>query len=76
MGSMIHKDGGIEDDVTHRIKTCWLIWRATTGFLCDKKVPLKLKGKFYRVTMRPALLYGSECWPIKKDHERKMEVAK
>ena len=75
LGSFIHKDGGVEDDVTYRIKAGWLKWRSATGVLCDKKVPLKLKGKFYRVAIRPAMLYGSECWPIKKDHERKMEVA-
>ncbi|KAE8676679.1 putative beta-D-xylosidase 2-like [Hibiscus syriacus] len=61
LGSMIHKDGGVDDDVTHRIKAGWLKWRAATGVLCDKKVPLKLKGKFYRMAIRPALLYGSEC---------------
>ncbi|KAE8676336.1 General transcription factor IIE subunit 1 isoform 3 [Hibiscus syriacus] len=75
LGSMIHKDGGIDDDVTHRIKAGWLKWRAATGVLCDKKVPLKLKGNFYRMAIRPALLYGSECWAIKKDHVRMMEAA-
>ncbi|KAE8681311.1 Detected protein of unknown function [Hibiscus syriacus] len=75
LGSMIHKDGGVDDDVTHRIKAGWLKWRAATGVLCDKKVPLKLKGKFYRMAIRPALLYGSECWAPKKDHVRRIEAA-
>ncbi|KAE8705185.1 28 kDa ribonucleoprotein [Hibiscus syriacus] len=75
LGSMIHKDGGVDDDVTHRIKAGWLKWRAATGVLCDKKVPLKLKGKFYRMAIRPALLYGSECWATKKDHVRRIEAA-
>ncbi|KAE8705793.1 NAC domain-containing protein 89 [Hibiscus syriacus] len=75
LGSMIHKDGGVDDDVTHRIKAEWLKWRAATGVLCDKKVPLKLKGKFYRMAIRPALLYGSECWAPKKDHVRRIEAA-
>ena len=33
------------------------------GILCNKRVPQKLKGKFYRTTIRPAMLYGAECWP-------------
>jgi hypothetical protein len=43
--------------------------------LCDKKVPLKLKGKFYKVAIRPAILYGSECWPITKAQANIVEVA-
>ncbi|GJV15561.1 retrovirus-related pol polyprotein LINE-1 [Tanacetum coccineum] len=72
---VIHKSGRIEDDVTHRIQVGWLKWRATTGIMCDNKVPLKLKGKFYRVAIRPAMLYGSECWPLTKVQANRMEVA-
>ncbi|WMV41945.1 hypothetical protein MTR67_035330 [Solanum verrucosum] len=50
-------------------------WRLASGVLCDKKVPPKLKGKFYRVVVRPALLYGAECWPVKNSHVQKMHVA-
>ncbi|KAG5616252.1 hypothetical protein H5410_016076 [Solanum commersonii] len=45
------------------------------NLLCDKKIPPKLKGKFYRVVVRPALLYGAECWPVKNSHVQKMHVA-
>ncbi|GJU86974.1 hypothetical protein Tco_1294520 [Tanacetum coccineum] len=33
------------------------------------------KGKFYRVAIRPAMLYGSECWPITKALANRVEVA-
>ena len=33
----------------------------------DKRVPQKLKVKFYRTAIRPAMLYGDECWPTKGD---------
>ncbi|KAL6536433.1 hypothetical protein OROGR_013005 [Orobanche gracilis] len=46
-----------------------------TEVLCDKKIPLKLKGKFYRAAIRPAMLYGSECWAMKKSLESKLEAA-
>jgi hypothetical protein len=38
-------------------------------------MPTRLKGKFYRTTIRPALLYGSECWAVKHCHVQKMSVA-
>jgi hypothetical protein len=38
-------------------------------------VPLKLKGKFYRTAIRPAILYGAECWPTKMWHVQQLSVA-
>ena len=75
LGSIIKKDGGIDSDVNHRIQASWLKWRSATGVLCDRNIPLWLKGKFYRTTIRPALLYGIECWAIKRYHAQKMSVA-
>ena len=36
---------------------------------------IKLKGKFYRTTIRPAMLYGAECWPTKRRHVQQLSVA-
>ncbi|KAG5627424.1 hypothetical protein H5410_012642 [Solanum commersonii] len=46
-----------------------------SGVLCDKKIPPRLKGKFYRVVVRPALLYGAKCWSVKNAYVQKMHVA-
>nr|XP_043611587.1 uncharacterized protein LOC122583227 [Erigeron canadensis] len=43
--------------------------------MCDKRIPLKLKGKFYRVAIRPTMLYGSECWAMTKAQASRVEVA-
>jgi hypothetical protein len=59
MGSMLQMDGDIDEDVSHRIKSGCLKWRQTSGVLCDPRVPLKLKGKFYRIVILPAMLYGA-----------------
>ncbi|XP_070042135.1 uncharacterized protein [Nicotiana tomentosiformis] len=75
LGSIIQGDGEIDEDVTHRIGAGWMKWRLASDILYDKKVPPKLKGKFYRVVVRPTMLYGAECWPVKIAHVQKMKVA-
>ncbi|KAG5606935.1 hypothetical protein H5410_028427 [Solanum commersonii] len=75
LGLRIQGSGDIDEDVTHRIGVAWMKWRLASGVLCDKKIPSRLKGKFYRVVVRPALLYGVECWPVKNAHVQKMHVA-
>jgi hypothetical protein len=45
---MLQKNGDINEDVNHQIKAGWMKWRQASGILCDKRVPQKVKGKFYR----------------------------
>jgi hypothetical protein len=75
LGSMLQKNGDIDEDVSHRIKVGWLKWRQASSDLCDPRVPLKLKGKFYRTVIRPAMLYGVEYWPTKRQHVQQLSIA-
>ncbi|KAF3643257.1 putative pre-mRNA-processing factor 6-like [Capsicum annuum] len=75
LGSMIQGNGEIDENVSNRIGAGWMKWRLASGVLCDMKVPLRLKNKFYRVAVRPAMLYGAECWPVKNSHIQKLKVA-
>ncbi|XP_019259850.1 PREDICTED: uncharacterized protein LOC109237908 [Nicotiana attenuata] len=68
LGSIIQGDGEIEENIAHRIVAGWMIWRLVSRVLCDKKVPTKLKSKFYRAVVRPTTLYGAEFWPVKSSH--------
>lgn len=74
LGSMITNDGKCDKDVQHRIQAGWLKWRSLSGVLCDKKIPIKLKGKVYNTIIKPVLLYGSECWTRLSTHTQKMNV--
>ncbi|KAG2551497.1 hypothetical protein PVAP13_9KG401250 [Panicum virgatum] len=44
LSPMLQKDGDIDEDVRHRILAGWLKWRQTSGVLCDRRVPQKLKS--------------------------------
>ncbi|PUZ51570.1 hypothetical protein GQ55_6G198300 [Panicum hallii var. hallii] len=75
LGSMLQKDGDIDEDVRHRISAGWLKWWQASGVLCDKKVRQRLKGKFYRTAIRSAMIYGAECWLTKRRHVQQLSVA-
>ena len=74
LGSVIQDDGDLDTEVTRKIQAGWAKWRAESGVLCDKWIPMKLKGKFYSTVVRPVMKYGSECWALKKAHEQKLHV--
>ncbi|KAM2784937.1 hypothetical protein PS2_006010 [Malus domestica] len=75
LGSILQKNGELDGDLNHRIQAGWMKWKSASGVLCDRRMPLKLKGKFYRTAIRPAMLYGTECWAVKHQHVHKMGVA-
>ena len=62
-------------EVSSRVGRGWQKWRSLTGVMCDKKMPLKLKGKVYRTVIRPVIMYGSETWAMRKEDEKMMETA-
>ena len=69
LGSEIEAEGGMLGAVKQRVKAAWAKWRAVTGVICDRKIPRKLKCKIYKTVVRPVLLYGGECWAVKKKEE-------
>jgi hypothetical protein len=36
LGSMLQKDGDIDEDVNHQIKAEWIKWFQASGIICDK----------------------------------------
>ena len=65
----------MDREITHRVQSGWNNWRKITGVVCDKRVPVRLKGKIHKSVVRPALMYGLETAPIKKTEEKKLDVA-
>jgi len=65
LGSIIEKKGDIDDNINHHIRG-ELAKIEECLQSTDKKILVVLKGKVYRMVVRPTLSYGAECCPIKK----------
>ena len=50
-------------------------WKQLTGVLCDQKVPINLKDKVYKTVIKPTMIYGAECWAVRKKDENRLHVA-
>ncbi|XP_063585426.1 uncharacterized protein LOC134762814 [Penaeus indicus] len=57
-----------------RVAAAWNKWRELSGVISDRKMPRKLKVKFYITIIRPVLLYGAEVWTMGKEEERILEA--
>ena len=75
LGSIVQAGGGSEKEVVKRVQAGWGAWKRIKGVMCDKTVTDKLKGRLYKVIVRPALLYGMETVAVTKTQEKRMEVA-
>ena len=74
LGTSIEEEGGMETEIVKRVGAGWMNWKKCSGVLCDKRMPVKLKGKVYRTVVRPAMLYGAETWATTKRQESRIEV--
>ena len=39
IGSIIHKNWKIKEDVNYKKRVWWMRWRSTLGVLCDHRIP-------------------------------------
>jgi len=68
LGNMLDADRGCDSAVTTRVRFAWEKFVNTSG----KRISLKLKSKVYATCVRSCLMHGSETWPMKVEHELKM----
>ncbi|KAK3553819.1 hypothetical protein QTP70_012215 [Hemibagrus guttatus] len=75
LGSTVQSNGECGKEVKKRVQAGWNGWRKVPGFLCDRKISARIKGKVYRTVVRPAMLYGLETVSLRKRQESELEVA-
>ena len=76
LGFVVHAQGWNEEDITARIAAAWKKWKELSGVLCNRSMPIAVKGKVYRTMVRPVLIYGSETWTLKRREEERLERTK
>ena len=42
-----------------------------SGVICDRRVPARVKGKVFKVAVRPAMLYGLETAALTKGRRQR-----
>lgn len=51
-----------------------MTWKRVSVVLCDRMVQKWTKWKVSKSVVRPATIYGSATWPMKKTLEKKMDA--
>ena len=74
-GATVQSNGECGREVKKRVQAGWNGWIRMSGVICDRRVPARVKGKVYRMAVRPAMLYGLETVALTKRQEAEMEVA-
>ena len=75
LGSTVQSNGGCKCEIKKRVQAGWYGWRKATGVICDRKLSAKMKGKLYKMLVRPAMMYGLETVAVTKRQESELEVA-
>ena len=58
LGSTVQSNGECGGEMKKSVHAVWNGWRRMSGVICDRRVPSRVKGKVYKVAVRPAMLYG------------------
>ena len=58
LGDMIQRDGGCDGAVRDRVRKGWSKFRELSTVLCNRRIPLKMRGVLYRTCVRTVMMYG------------------
>ena len=57
-------EGSTEGDCKNRVRESWNKWRETSSVICDKQVPVTLKG------IGPIYIHATKWWAVRKTDEQ------
>src|ERR1700733_15508547 len=75
LGGLITEDGRCTADIRHRISLASAVFGKLDKIWKAKNISTRMKMRLYNPLVKSVLLYGSECWCLRKEDERKLLVA-
>ena len=75
LGSWVHEQGGLDQEIRARVQGIGTAWNNVSGVMYDRRMPARIKKQIYKTMFRPTALYGYETWAVKRQHPCKLEVA-
>ena len=49
LSSSVEETGGMTTEISQRVSAAWRNWKRCSGVLCDRRMPVKLNGKVYKM---------------------------
>lgn len=75
LGGLIEENGKCTKDIKRRIGLASATFGRLNKMWKSQNISLKTKVKLYGALVIPVLLYGSECWSLRREDERRLLVA-
>ena len=75
LGGQISQDGRCESDIKRRIGLTWAVFNKLTNIWNCRNLTMEIKLQVFEAMVIPVLMYGSECWTMRKEDERRILVA-
>ena len=74
LGGVITEDGSCTEDIRRRCGLACAAFGRLNKMWRTKSISIGTKMKLYHALVEPVLLYGSECWCLRKEDERRLMV--
>ena len=72
LGCLLQNDGKSNREVKRKVQAGWNAWKKITGVICDRRIAPRVKGKIYKVAVRPAMIFGLETLALTKKHTEEL----
>ena len=66
--------GGTDEDITSRINKARHVFAMLKPVWNSSQITIRTKLRIFNSNIKSVLLYGAECWKLRKDLERKIRV--